>query len=157
MAAFSEHEEAIKQFNSTTCTTTLQDGTRCVREHCNHTLFACHLGNDAASFNNRYCCICRMGLHFTLEQKKDQKRENLKKKVLQGEHVFLFTGYQKGSHYEYEYVNTGEKFECPEEPSTDAEVQRISNIWLTYKDEIKERAATIFRKPKQTKLTSFFK
>ena len=97
------------------------------------------------------------GSTLYIGKKKDQKRENLKKKVLQGEHVFLFTGYQKGSQYEYEYVNTGETFDRPEEPFTDAEVQRIGNIWLTYKDEIKERTATMFQKQKQTKLTSFLK
>ena len=89
-----------------------------------------------------------------MERKKDDLREELKKQAIQGKNVFLFTGKQLGSQYEYEYVNTGEKFTRPEMPSTNEEIQRIGNIWLPRKDDANASMAKMFR---QTKLTNFFK
>jgi ABC-type phosphate transport system ATPase subunit len=65
---------------------------------------------------------------------------------------------QKGSWYEYEYVNTGEVFTRPETPSTNEEIKKTGHIWLQYKDELKERTAKMLSgKQKQTKLTNYFK
>jgi hypothetical protein len=93
-----------------------------------------------------------------MERRKDDTRESLKRKALRGEHVFLFTDVQKGSWYEYEYVNTGEVFTRPEMPSTYEEIQKTGHTWLQYKDELKERTAKMFgRKQKQTTLPDFLK
>jgi hypothetical protein len=91
---------------------------------------------------------------MTMERRKYKLREELKKQAIQGKNVFLFTGKQLGSQYEYEYVNTGETFTSPEMPSTNEEIQRIGNIWLPHKDDANACRAKMFR---QTKLTKFFK
>ena len=153
MAAFNEHEGIILKFEDQTCKTKLQNGTLCKKKHCPHTQFACHLDDDDL-FNRRFCAACRTGIYATMELRKDDLRQTLKKQAMQGENVFLYTGRQLGLWYEYEHVNTGEIFSRPEEPSTNEEIQRIGTIWLSYKDEANARTAKMFH---QTKLTKYFK
>jgi hypothetical protein len=153
MAAFSEHAEIIVPFNHTNCVT-LVDDKPCAGEHCKHRAFACHLGDDPDSFNERYCSACRVGLRKAMMIRQRDTHEKLKKRAEQGEHVFLFTGAEKGGWYEYQYVNTGEKFLRPETPMDDDAIQKAGDEWLKHRDDIKEREAKMFR-TKQTKLTDF--
>ena len=146
MAAFNEHEGIIAKFDDQTCTTRLHDGTACMKKHCRHRKFACHIGDDIHGFSDRYCDHCRAGVIMTMELRKDDLREELKKQVMQGKNVFLFTGKQLGSDYEYEHVNTGETFTRPEMPSTNEEIQRIGTLWLSYKDDVNARAKKCYTK-----------
>jgi hypothetical protein len=50
MAALNEHEGIILKFEDQTCATRLHNGTMCMKKHCKHRKFACHLGDDANAF-----------------------------------------------------------------------------------------------------------
>jgi hypothetical protein len=84
MAALNEHEGIILKFEDQTCATRLHNGTMCMKKHCKHRKFACHLGDDANAFSQRYCDHCRTGIIMTMELRKDDLRQNLKKQAMRG-------------------------------------------------------------------------
>ena len=139
--AFKHHDEAIIPFNDTNCCEILEDGvTECPQNHCKHVTGACALGDDPEYFKHRYCELCRQGLFENLLEKTHEMRQEKTVQALEtGKDLFIATGFQMSDgQWEYEHVNTKQKFLSSRSPETEEIIQYIGDAWLKRKKEQKQ-------------------
>jgi hypothetical protein len=147
--AFKYHDEAIIPFNHKQCNTTLENGSKCSQNHCVHYEDVCELADEPQTFNNRYCDICRLGLFHALRCKTEEMRDDKIQKVKEtGKDYFIATGYNSSAGWQYEHVNTGDKFWDNARPDTEEIIENCGKKWLKYKQ--KEQPTH------QTTLDNFF-
>jgi hypothetical protein len=132
--AFKYHDDAIIPFNNIECNTMLEDGSKCCQKHCRHFEGICDLADEPKTFHTRYCEICRMGLFQSLrlatEKMKQDKMEKIKET---GKDYFIATGYESSAGWQYEHINSGEKFWDSKRPDTEEIIQACGEKWLKNK------------------------
>jgi hypothetical protein len=148
--AFKYHDEAIIPFNHEKCNTTLENGSKCAKKHCVHNEHICELADEPDTFAHRYCEICRLGLFHQLRRKTEEmKAEKMQEVKKTGKDYFIATGYKSSVGWQYEHVNTGEKFWDEASPDTEEIIENCGRKWLNRKETQKQSTH-------QTKLTQFF-
>ena len=94
----------------------------------------CDLADEPKTFHSRYCEICRMGLFQSLrlatEKMKQDKMEKIKET---GKDYFIATGYESSAGWQYEHINSGEKFWDSKRPDTEEIIQACGEKWLKNK------------------------
>jgi hypothetical protein len=129
----------------------LENGSKCSQKHCKHIddPNICELGDEPETFHARYCEICHMDLFHSLrhatEKMKQEKMEKIKET---GKNYFIATGYQSSAGWQYEHINSGEKFWDCESPNTEEIIQACGDKWLKNKPT---------QRTYQTTLENFFK
>ncbi|CAB3981393.1 Hypothetical predicted protein [Paramuricea clavata] len=151
--AFKYHHEAAAQLYDKTCTTILEDGSKCLQLHCPHAedTGVCEAGNDDELFNDRFCTECRMSIYWYLRGKtKEMRLEKVEKAKTEGKDYFIATGYQSDVGWQYEHVTTRQLFHDPQEPKTEEIIASVGARWLE-REKNKKPGEKL-----QTTLTSFF-
>ncbi|CAB3978017.1 Hypothetical predicted protein [Paramuricea clavata] len=148
--AFKFHEEAADTIFDKSCEEILEDGSKCLQQHCCHTT-VCELGGDEDHFHARVCGECRMKIFWYLRHKTEETRlEKVEKVKNEGKDYFIATGYTLGKNWQYEHVNSRTLFDAPEEPLTEEIIAFVGERWL------KQQETKPKEKQYQTKLTDFF-
>ena len=149
--AFKYHDEAIIPFNDAECNTMLENGSKCSQKHCKHIDGPdnCELVDEPETFHARYCEICRMGLFHSLRRATEKmKQEKMEKIKETGKNYFIATGYESSAGWQYEHLNSGEKFWDCKRPDTEEIIQACGDKWLKNKPT---------QRTYQTTLENFFK
>ena len=150
------HEKIIQRFASTEACCNVQ---HCIHKKC----VACGDGDDVDDdLNTRFCLKCISGIFHESLAETEQKRQEKRGKISEG-HQFLPTGFADGTLFQYEHVNTGEKFFYSQEPYRDEIVQETGHKWLKAQQNWSTNCSTTplcakgdeFKDPKQKTLDDY--
>ena len=151
--AFKYHDEAIIPFNNIECNTMLEDGSKCCQKHCRHYEDSCELADEPETFHGRYCEICLMGLFHALRRETEKMKKDKMEKVKEtGKDYFIATGYESSAGWQYEHINSGNKFWDSARPDTEEIIQACGEKWLKNKP-----LEELCQRTHQTTIKHFFK